>query len=231
MSLETLPLEILFHVLDYISNPFDPTSSKSHPLNNIAATSKHFDRAVEEYTRALLQQYASFAYKKKSKYTCRKKWLAEYSNASQTMTTAIRDHNLSKLDIFTPNRLYPTLPPLTHGEYPIMGGVATMFYEPDLASRRDYIHSQLSDEDRLDKPLKTRVRRHEVLIRHMSVAYSTSQKRWYRTQFYDEVVSRPGRRSLETKESREEFVRKQIAFERDQMGMEGSSEENAIELD
>lgn len=41
------------------------------------------------------------------------------------MTNAIKQYNLSKLDIFTPNCLHPTLPPLAHGEYSVMGGVAT----------------------------------------------------------------------------------------------------------
>lgn len=41
------------------------------------------------------------------------------------MTVAIKQYNLSKLDIFTPNRLHPALPPLAHGEYSVMGGIAT----------------------------------------------------------------------------------------------------------
>lgn len=78
MSLDTLPLELLFRVLDFISNPREPSSCQQHPLNSLAATSKHLDSAVEEYTRALLKQYANFAPQKKSKaYTSRRKWLAE----------------------------------------------------------------------------------------------------------------------------------------------------------
>jgi hypothetical protein len=45
------------------------------------------------------------------------------------MTNAIKQYNLSKLDIFTPNRLHPTLPPLAHGEYSVMGGVATSMHD------------------------------------------------------------------------------------------------------
>ena len=45
------------------------------------------------------------------------------------MTDAIKQYNLSKLDIFTPNRLHPTLPPLAHGEYSVMGGVATSTFQ------------------------------------------------------------------------------------------------------
>jgi hypothetical protein len=78
MSLETLPLELLFRVLDFIGNPKDPTSFEHHPINSLAATSKHFDSAVEEYTRALLKRHANFAPRKKTKtYTSRRKWLGE----------------------------------------------------------------------------------------------------------------------------------------------------------
>ena len=78
MSLETLPLELLFRVLDFISKPEGAISSKQHPINSLAATSKHFDSAVEEYTRALLKRHANFAPRKRSKtYTSRRKWLGE----------------------------------------------------------------------------------------------------------------------------------------------------------
>lgn len=77
-TFDTLPLEILFRVLDFITKPHDSSLCSFHPLNSLAAASKHFDSAVEEYTRALLKQHAGFAPKKKSKtYTSRKKWLAE----------------------------------------------------------------------------------------------------------------------------------------------------------
>jgi hypothetical protein len=52
------------------------------------------------------------------------------------MTNAIQQHNLSKLDIFTPNILYPALPRLAHGEYPVMGGVATSTYRSGIAATR-----------------------------------------------------------------------------------------------
>lgn len=168
-TLDSLPLELLFRILDYLNNPHEPCSDLHHPLNHLSASSKHFDSAVEEYTRALLKQHANFAPKKRSQtYTSRKKWLAETcqlcykkskrrstlwaimtcclacdkehfpkvvclkakcsltpTNGDQTMTNAIKQHHLSKLDIFTPSRLHPSLPPLAHGEYPVMGGVAT----------------------------------------------------------------------------------------------------------
>ena len=77
-TFDTLPLEILFRIFDFIISPQDLSSSQYHPLNSLAATSKLFDSAVEEYTRALLKRHANFAPRKKSKtYTSRKKWLAE----------------------------------------------------------------------------------------------------------------------------------------------------------
>lgn len=77
-ALDTLPLEILFNLFSFVSNRYDPTPYRQHPLNSLAATSKHFDAAVEEWTRALLKQHAGFTPPKKSKiYTNRKKWLAE----------------------------------------------------------------------------------------------------------------------------------------------------------
>ncbi|KAF2631927.1 hypothetical protein BU25DRAFT_445105 [Macroventuria anomochaeta] len=259
-TLDTLPLEIIFHIFDFISSPHDPSSSASHPLNSLAATSKHFDSAVEEYTRALLKQHANFAPQKKSKiYTSRKKWLAEtcqlcYKKSKRrstlwssltcclacdkkyfpkvTMTNAIKQYGLSKLDIFTPNRLHPTLPPLAHGEYPVMGGVATMIYEPDLIARRDHIHGQLSAMDRADAHLRKRVRRHDTLMAHMEAAYSTARKIWYRSpRFQKEGEVKLGRASMETRESRDEFVRKGLAHERAAIRMKGASEETAIELD
>ena len=180
MSLETLPLELLFRVLDFISKPKGAISFGHHPINSLAATSKHFDSAVEEYTRALLKRHANFAPRKRSKtYTSRRKWLGEtcqlcykrsqrrstfwkkltcclacdkkhfpkvvclrhvnyrdLPNDLQTMTYANKQHNLSKLDIFTPNIMYPALPRLVHGEYPVMGGVATSTYRGAISNTR-----------------------------------------------------------------------------------------------
>ena len=52
------------------------------------------------------------------------------------MTNAIQQYNLSKLDIFTPNDLYPELPRLVHGEYSVMGGVATSTYRSAILGTR-----------------------------------------------------------------------------------------------
>jgi hypothetical protein len=104
-------------------------------------------------------------------------------------------------------------------------------YEPDLMSRRDYIHSQLIESDRHPSVLRKRIRRHETLMRHMTITYSTHLQLWCKTAYHDEVVNSPGRSSLKTPESREEYVRKALTFERHVIGMMGSSEDNAIELE
>ena len=106
-----------------------------------------------------------------------------------------------------------------------------MIYEPDLISRRDYIHSQLIEADRHPSVLRRRVRRHESLMRHMAITYSTNLQLWCKAAHHDEVVSVPRRKSLKTPESREEYVQKALTFERHVMGMKGSSDENAIELE
>ena len=165
------------------------------------------------------------------------------------MTNAIKQYELSKLDIFTPNRLHPTLPPLAHGEYSVMGGVATseydqrrihrrtadmtVIYEPDLVNRRDNIHERLSASDRNDAQLRKRVRRHDTLIMHMEVGYSAACKRWYHNP---RQVSKGGeeksvRASMETKDSRDEFVRKGLEQEKAAMRIDGGSHGTAIELD
>ncbi|KAF3043459.1 hypothetical protein E8E12_008879 [Didymella heteroderae] len=252
-AFDTIPLEILFRVLDFISNPHDSSSFSFHPLNSLAAASKHFDSAVEEYTRALLKQHAGFAPKKKSKtYTSRKKWLAEtcqlcfktskrrstlWSNLTcclacdkkyfpkVTMTNAIKYYNLSKLDLFTPNRLHPKLPPLAHGEYPVMGGVATMIYEPDLIARRQYLGSLLDDlEGSGNIGAQRRIRRHDQLMAHMEVAYSATRKVWYQSPLIRKE-GKPLRKSLETKESRDAFVRSTLKAEWAAMSTEICREE------
>lgn len=76
--LETLPPEILFSILSFTASCSDPPSSGPHPVNSIAATSKHLYSIVEEYTRGLLKQYAGFTPPKSLKtFTCRRKWFAE----------------------------------------------------------------------------------------------------------------------------------------------------------
>jgi hypothetical protein len=107
-----------------------------------------------------------------------------------------------------------------------------VIYEPDLVARRDRIYEQLSTLDRTDVQLRKRVRRHDTLIAHMEVSYSTAHKRWYRSpRFQKDGEGKPGRASMETKESRDEFVRKGLEQERAVMRTKGGSEKTAIELE
>jgi hypothetical protein len=48
-----------------------------------------------------------------------------------------------------------------------------VIYEPELIVRRDHIHGRLNDVDRVDASLRKRIRRHDGLIAHMEIAYST----------------------------------------------------------
>lgn len=163
------------------------------------------------------------------------------------MTNAIKQHNLSKLDIFTPNRLHPTLPTLAHGEYTVMGGVATstyhidqptlmangslVIYEPELAARRDLIHGCLTDSDRFETNLRKRIRRHDALIMHLEIRYTTRNKRWYESSRRQaDYEGKSIRASLLTRESRDEFVRNALKQERAAMRMECASQETAIAL-
>ena len=106
-----------------------------------------------------------------------------------------------------------------------------VIYEPDLIARRNIIHGCLSDVDRLETNLRKRIRRHDALIAHMEIIYSTRRKLWYLSpRIVKEGEGRSGRASLLTKESRNEFVRKGLEQERAAMRLKGASEETAIEL-
>jgi hypothetical protein len=39
------------------------------------------------------------------------------------MTNALTQYHISKLDLFTPSVLHPSLPPLATGEYMMAGGI------------------------------------------------------------------------------------------------------------
>lgn len=166
------------------------------------------------------------------------------------MTNAVKQYGLSKLDLFTPNRLHPELPALAHGEYPVMGGVATsmcnqcgfygaftnssVIYEPDLIVRRDHIHSFLGLLDRPNNSTaRKRIRRHDLLMMHMELGYSAAHKIWYRNTppARKEGVGKMVRKSMETRESRDAFVRDVLASEQASLRRQGASEETAIELD
>jgi len=61
------------------------------------------------------------------------------------MSEVERKHHLSKLDLFTPNILYPDLPPLLHGAYTVNGGRAMMLSTPDVKARITLIGGKIED--------------------------------------------------------------------------------------
>ena len=89
------------------------------------------------------------------------------------MTEATRDHLLSALDLFTPNFLHPTLPPLRVGIYKCMGADTTMLSTPDVLARKDLIHSMIrkAGEEVTEALLKRRCSSHKRLMGHLHVTY------------------------------------------------------------
>lgn len=85
--------------------------------------------------------------------------------------------------------------------------------------------------DRLNTNLRKRIRRHDVLVAHMEVVYSTRRKMWYRNpQAQKKEEEKPSRASMATQDSRAEFVQKGLMQERTAMGIRGAFE-TAIQLD
>ncbi|KAF2196728.1 hypothetical protein GQ43DRAFT_242477 [Delitschia confertaspora ATCC 74209] len=63
-----------------------------------------------------------------------------------TMTDAIEKTTLTKLDLFTPNILYPDAPSLRKGTYMVMGAPATLFHQEDVDARVKYVKSYFEDQ-------------------------------------------------------------------------------------
>jgi hypothetical protein len=162
------------------------------------------------------------------------------------MTDAISLHGLSKLDLFTPNRLHPTLPPLTLGIYKCMGSDTIMLSTPSVLARKDHIHDLLRDKAKDAGFLRRRIAALERAAMHMGVECFAVQKQgkvlWVKKRSpevhrYHEGESKsvPKRvpKSMETKEAREAYVRKELAKQWDAMGMGemGASKEEAIEIE
>lgn len=89
------------------------------------------------------------------------------------MTEAKENHLLSALDLFTPNFLHPTLPPLTTGVYKCMGANATMISTPDVIARKAYIHSMITKAGKevTEALLKRRCSSHRKLLGHLGFKY------------------------------------------------------------
>jgi hypothetical protein len=144
------------------------------------------------------------------------------------MSAAITQHNLTKLDLFTPNALHPKLPPLTVGEYVCNGVDTTMISEPDVLARKELIHRMLRDSTK--KALKKRNTQHTMLLRHMDPTIPHGEGRWARGLRGD-VTGCCAWESLRTPESRQIFVREKLKEEWATLWVKGGSTDDAIELD
>lgn len=157
------------------------------------------------------------------------------------MTEASNAHSLSKLDLFTPNKLHPALPPLTLGTYMCMGNDTLMLFTPSVLTRKAHIHGLLGDKANDAGFLRRRVAAHERLLQHMDVmhvVYKRGTVRWVRAHRYvgtgvDEDKGKRRVKSLSSAESRDACVRKALAKQWEAMGMGevGASSEEAIEIE
>jgi hypothetical protein len=104
--------------------------------------------------------------------------------------------------------------------------------EPDVVARRDLIYNLLGDEKAQDLAyMRRRNAAHERLIMHMCVFYWSEGKRWMKKSNTVTISASKLPKSMKTKESREEYIEKNLKKEREAMGLGGSSKETAIELD
>lgn len=111
-----------------------------------------------------------------------------------------------------------------------------MISEPDVIARRDLLYSLLGDKAQDKDYMRRRSAAHERIITHMRVFYWSEGNKWVKKP---KMVLNPTPnksppklpKSMQTKESREEYVRKHLEKEREALGMAGSSAEKAIELD
>ena len=76
------------------------------------------------------------------------------------MTAALNNYNLTKLDLFTPNPLYPEnpFPVLRFGVYNCMGVYTTMFMKDEVEERARLIHGNNSAKDqKAQKSYRTKI--------------------------------------------------------------------------
>jgi len=156
------------------------------------------------------------------------------------MTEAISTHALSKLDLFTPNKLHPALPPLTLGTYMCMGNDTLMLSTPSVLARKAHIHGLLGDKAKDAAYLRRRVAAHDRLILHMDIMHRVSQGkarwvkayRWTGRNVNGEATKRKPK-SLGSSEDREAYVRKGLKKQWHDMGLGelGGSMEEAIEIE
>jgi hypothetical protein len=157
------------------------------------------------------------------------------------MTEAITVHGVSKLDLFTPNRLHPTLPPLTLGAYVCMGNDTLMISTPCVLARKAHVYALLGDQADDTGYLRRRIAAHDRLIRHLDIMHKVSRgkARWIKAYKLTAVgadgekVPTKLTKSLQTIETREEYVRKALLKEWKAMGLggQGRSEDTAITIE
>lgn len=158
----------------------------------------------------------------------------EDANVVQTMTQATKDHYLSKLDLFTPNALHPTLPPLTTGLHTVMGSGCTMILERDVLSRKAHVKSLLGGN--AETHMQRRPAAHDRIIAHMGLFYCCGNGRrpggWRKAPDLSEAAMEKAAKSMRTDEGRREYVRKNLEKEWQGMGVgTGSSRDDPVEVD
>jgi hypothetical protein len=147
------------------------------------------------------------------------------------MTTAITKHNLSKLDLFTPNALHPNLPRLNYGYYMCMGGQTMMISEPDVLARKEMIHGMLAKGHWEPGTLRRRIAAHDRIAEAMGIAFLSG--RWVRAErpLLDTELSRSTKKYLRTEEDRKKYVKENLEIQWVMMGKTGYSEATAIAVD
>ncbi|KAF2120690.1 hypothetical protein BDV96DRAFT_641352 [Lophiotrema nucula] len=155
-----------------------------------------------------------------------------------TMTEAI-NNGLSKLDLFTPSVLHPSLPPLTHAEHTVMGGTSILILSSDVDARKSYIRSLLGPARADDAAyLRRRIAAHDRIVNHASIYYRAHRRRWIKIAPAEgfEQVGPPSRRvkSMANEDSRQKYVDDGLKKEWAAMGLvgpDGSAAEKPIVLD
>lgn len=148
------------------------------------------------------------------------------------MTQATHDHHLSKLDLFTPNALHPSLAPLPLGTYPVMGGVATMLCARAVLARRDYIYTLLGARAHDAGSMRVRPAAHNRIMQHLGIAFDAGRGEWVRVGVGEREG---GPKSMRTREGRVEYVKRGLqrewaALKEGKEGL-GMSKEAASEIE
>ena len=150
-----------------------------------------------------------------------KKWVkALFTNKAitfQTMTAAISTYELSKLDLFTPNRLHGDLPSLAIGPYAAHGNHAAMILEADVIARQGHIWGLLGEKAQDPGYMRKRIRTHERLAKHLGVYFNVTDCQWKTIGSPAEYSS--GLKSMSTEQNREQYAKNVLESEWEAMGI------------